>query len=224
MRKGFDSRYITDWPLNTEYEFMGIKISEATGGGPYSQPLTQWQLAGDRGLARLPFHFWRGSWSNPEAHGIEQAEWFFDTYSQHFGGAELPPCIDCEDTYAPRGLYSVRDILACVKRTEELWGKKPLIYSAGWWWDSWIKPYTAPDHEFYSYDLWEADPPPDTPIGYWNKSVIIQTKLDFVKPGYNASIDENEADENWYTSQFGEPVELTIEVPKSVDTIIIKRV
>jgi hypothetical protein len=202
--KGFDSRYTTTIPENTEYKFAGIKITEAVGGGPYSQPLIQWKLAEERGLDRLPFHFWRGANAqDPVEHGIEQAEHFYETYISHFGNAELPPCIDCEDVYATKGLRSLNDIISCLERTEELWGKEPLIYSAGWWWDSWIKPYSVSFHPIYDYPLWEADPPPDTPIGYWDKSVIIQIKLDFAKPGFNASVDEDEADLTWYLSQLG---------------------
>jgi hypothetical protein len=104
-----------------------------------------------------------------------------------------------------------------------LWGKRPLVYSAGWWWDARIKPYTAPDHELYSYDLWEADPPPDTPCGYWTKPVIVQTRLDFAKAGYNASIDEDEADEAWYNAQFGQLKKVEVTVPKDADIIVIKR-
>lgn len=207
MRKGFDSRFTTTIPENTEYEFAGIKISEAVRGGPYTQPLIQWNLATELGLDKLPFHFWRGSNDDPKQDGIEQAEWFYSVYEQHFkpvSSAELPPVIDCEDKYALKGLRSLNNILYCLKRTEELWGRRPLVYSAGWWWDDYIKPYTTRTNLIYTYDLWEADPPPDTPIGYWNESVITQVRLDFMKEGFTASIDENEALEEWYREQTDE--------------------
>lgn len=204
--KGFDSRYTTTIPEDTEYKFAGIKISQAVIGGPYEQPLIQWERAVELGLAKLPFHFWRGSNDDPEQDGAEQAEWFFSVYNQHYkpiGEAELPPCLDAEDSYALKGLRSLRNLMAFLKRTEQLWNRRPIIYSAGWWWDTWIKPYTLFLHPIYSYDLWEADPPPDTPIGYWSESKIVQVRLDFAKHGFNASIDEDEAQKIWYNNQVG---------------------
>lgn len=235
---GFDSRYTTTIPEDTEYQFAGIKISEAVGGGPYTQPKIQWQLATDMRLHKMPFHFWRGSRTEHEQNGIDQAEWFRDVYEEHFGSiseADLPPVIDCEDVYANAGLSSLRDIVACLKRTEDLWGiprYSALLYSAGWWWDTWIKPYTDPHSEIYKWKLWEADPPPETPIGYWavENSKIVQRILDFVKDGFNASIDENiVTDNDWYNKQVDDaivipPKRVRIEIPEDADIIELVRV
>jgi len=202
MIYGFDSRYTRTIPFDGRFVFACIKISEAVRGGPYEEPVLQWRLAGDRGMARLPFHFWRcPQRGDPVEDGIEQAEWMRSIYEQHFllnGYAELPPAIDCEDIYSPRGERPILSMLACLHRTRELWDKDPLIYSAGWWWDYRIKPYTMPTHELYSYDLWEADPPPDTLIGYFGEPVIRQIRLDHYEEGFSAKIDTNTMIESYW--------------------------
>lgn len=203
---GADSRYTTSIPADTEYQFFGIKVSDGIAGGPYSQPMTQWRLAGDLNKARLPFHFWRGpGTTDPVQDGTDQAQWFHQTYLDHFGDAELPPCIDVEDPYSIKGLHALDSVVACLQHTEDLWGiprYSALLYSAGWWWDTRIKPYTTASHEIYRWKIWEADPPPETPIGYWQiaDSVVTQRKLDFIKAGFNAKIDEDIADATWYLS------------------------
>lgn len=208
MIRGFDSRFTTTIPANTEYRYAGIKISEGARGGPYSQPIIQWQLCQDMELARLPFHFWR--YGGDAQDGIDQANWFWSVYQRAclpIGEAELPPVLDIEDVFSPRGLTVVRNIMAFLGRTEELWGRRPMVYSAGWWFDPWVKPYAPASHELYTYHLWESDPPPNTPIGHWleSDSVIRQVRLDFAKAGFNAKIDENEADPTWYSANVEGP-------------------
>lgn len=233
---GADSRYTVTIPEDTEYQFFGIKISDGAAGGPYSQPLTQWQRCGAIDRARLPFHFWRGPGNDdPIQDGHEQAHHFWETYVNRFmgyGETELPPVIDCEDSFSKPGLHALGSIVATLKATEDLWGIPPytaLVYSAGWWWDKHIKPYTTPDHEIYRWKLWEADPPPETPIGYWeiSDSVITQRKLDFAKPGFSASIDEDIALADWYQKAIaGEPPqgELVVElrIPAGVRANVVK--
>lgn len=229
---GFDSRYTRTIPANTEYKFAGIKISQAVGAGPYEEPLIQWERATELGLAKLPFHFWRGSLDDPISDGQEQAEWFYHVYKTHFepiSPAELPPVVDAEDVYANKGLSSLNNIMACLERTDLLWKREALYYSARWWHDTWIKPYTLSSHHIHRRKLWEADPPPDTPIGYWSEadSVIKQVKLDFAKEGFSASIDENIAQGEWYAKavQVGDgPIVHEVLVPKNADVILIKRV
>ncbi len=216
--KGLDSRY-WDGVLPAGYDdgyfkYAGIKISQGTKDNlDLSAPKKQWALAPAQGLDRLPFHFWKGSTlGNPEQHGIAQAEFFFEMMVKldpNLG--ELPPCVDAEDKWARKGRNTLIDICACAKRTKELWGKHPLIYTARWWWDSWVTPwdnYDRSKYDPYIYDLWEADPPPDTKEpGDWelqeDQPVIIQVQLDVAYPGFNAKIDVDWADPNWYDKQVG---------------------
>ena len=202
MKTGFDSRYWNGlMPDGYDYKFVGIKLSGGTSFVP-KEPKVQWVRSVDHNLARLPFHYWRGSrLQDPTEHGIAQAEHFYKTMRTYFGGdpGELPPAIDCEDKHSRKGLATVTDIKACLIRTEELWGRRPMIYTAGHFWDSWCMPYADywSDWSPYDYDLWEADPPPDTSCGKWDESVIIQVLLDWSAPGFNAGIDVNKM-QQWF--------------------------
>lgn len=217
--KGLDSRY---WggllPPGYDYEFAGIKISQGTKDNlDLSAPKKQWVMAPDQGLARLPFHFWKGSRLNDaEQHGKEQAEFFFDMMVKldpNMG--ELPPCVDAEDKWARKGVQALIDICSCAKRTEELWGREPLLYTANWWWQQWIEPYHNFDRDKYNpyqYKLWEADPLPDTKEpGDWTKAdiAIVQVVLDWYAPGFvqlsgrKAGIDVDWAGKVWYDEQLG---------------------
>jgi len=217
--EGLDSRYWNGLkPPGYNYIFAGIKISQGTKDNlDLSAPKKQWQLAPDQGLARLPFHYWKGSWvQDAERHGIEQAEFFFDMMVKldpNMG--ELPPCVDAEDKWARKGIQTLIDICMCAKRVEELWGRQPLIYTASWWWNQWVTPYHNFDrgrYDPYQYRLWEADPPPDTKEpGDWTKDdiAIIQVVLDWYAPGFRqpngrqAGIDVDWANKEWYDEQVG---------------------
>ena len=215
MIKGIDSRY---WdgvlpPGYEDFEFVGIKISQGTKDNlDLSAPKRQWRLAPEQDLNRLPFHFWKGSRTgDAEDHGIAQAEFFFEMMNKlDPNRGELPPCVDAEDKWALKGIRSLIDICACAKRTEELWGVQPLLYTASWWWNQWITPhddFNRSKYDPYQYKLWEADPPPDTKEpGDWTKAdlAITQVVLDWNAPGFrqfngrSVGIDIDWADETWY--------------------------
>ncbi|RLC81729.1 MAG: hypothetical protein DRJ03_19865 [Chloroflexi bacterium] len=204
---GFDSRF-WDGKLSQElldwWEFVGIKISEGTSFVPRETP-NQWYKAKAHGLLRLPFHYWRTSywWEDPTEHGKNQAQFMYDTITTHFDGeyGELPPVLDIEDTKAPAGDRTIKSIKACLLELERLFGRKPMIYTAGWWFDPRIKNSFSPEKyggwDIYSYDLWEADPPPDTACGEWTESAIVQYKLDASINGINAGVDFNETTQEW---------------------------
>lgn len=205
--KGFDSRY---WdgilPDETEFKFVGIKISQSTNFVP-AEPIIQWRKSKGK-LLRLPFHYWVGptTFQNPHTNGKAQAQFFYDTMKRIHGDdmGELPPCIDIEHTKAPKGRRSIQSIKAFMNKTEELWGRKPMVYTAGWWFDVWFKPYYTPEKfggwDIYGYDLWESDPLPDTDCGEWTISAITQTRLDIPYKGFNAKIDINKSTKEWLDS------------------------
>ena len=91
-----------------------------------------------------------------------------------------------------------------IQEIEQRFQQECMIYSAGWWWDRWAKPYVQDRHGFYDKMLWEADPPPPTPIGEWGEPDVKQVRLDIMVPGYNAAIDENEATDEWFNSYVAE--------------------
>ncbi len=217
--KGIDSRY---WngvfpPGYDDVKFVGMKISqEMQTNLNLAAPHKQFMMMQDQGRARLPFHYWRGEYNTnlgPDEHGKQQAEFFFEeTKKLNKGMGELPPAIDCESRWESPGINALRDICATCKRTEELWGRKPLIYTARWWWNVWVAPYdnfNRAKYNPYQYMLWEADPPPDTPEpGDWTKAdiALVQEVLDWNAPGFNAGIDIDWANEVWYNNEVGTPI------------------
>jgi hypothetical protein len=244
--KGIDSRYWNSiMPPGYDFKWVGSKISQETQTNlNLSAPHKQWKVAKeDLGLNRLPFHFWRGMFksgdTDPEKHGREQAEFFFEeTQKLGAGMGELPPAIDCESMWESPGINALIDICATCERTEQLWGKKPLIYTASWWWNRWITPYhnyNPAKYNPYQYMLWEADPPPDTrEPGKWTKAElkIVQEILDWHAPGFNAGIDVDWADETWYNEQIGVvvppppppgSVEIEVIVPPGVSVTVTEK-
>ena len=219
--KGFDSRY-WDGVLQPYYQdkmkFVGIKISQGQNWTPkegYPLLVRQWLRANKNyGLLRLPFHFWLPSlpWYNHKDYGEKQAENFFTRiehqFEEEFG--ELPPAIDAESRFT--GMCSGKDrvtcLRACLDRTAELWNVSPMIYTATWYWDTYIAPYTGDWKYWLDHDLWEADPPPDTDIQGWGKTNSIhQVKLDQAVVGFNAKVDFNTTTQAWIDSRtFVEPI------------------
>lgn len=225
--KGFDSRY---WngilPEGTDFKFVGIKISQSTNFVP-AEPILQWKNSKGK-LLRLPFHYWVGpAWyQDPHKHGKAQAQFFYDTMKRIHGNdmGELPPVIDIEDTSAPKGRRTIQSIKAFMNKTKELWGREPMVYTAGWWFDVWFSPFYTPEAyggwDIYGYDLWEADPPPDTKCGKWDGSDITQVVLQTPYEGFNAGIDINETTQEWIDSVI---IEEKFYTQKEVDELLAKQ-
>jgi len=65
--------------------------------------------------------------------------------------------------------------------------------------------------------LWEADPPPPTPIGEWGEPDVRQVRLDIMVPGMNAAVDENEATDEWFSKYVGDVPPVTSKVTVTAD-------
>ena len=109
---------------------------------------------------------------------------------------------------------------------EQLSGLEVMCYSAKWWWDYWAKPYVQSKHKFYDRLLWEADPGPDTPEpGEWTKEklAMVQVRLDWNAPGFNARIDVDEISDEQYKKWLGEePEKVIIEGEFATSTEVIE--
>lgn len=150
-----------EWPLwDHQFKFVFIKISEAspnTGWSVITDHLAgqHWEGAGQEGLYRGPYHFWRYRGGTPQA----QAKHFYDSWvraCQEFGNPavlELPPVCDFEDTYAPKFNADVRlKFRQFLDEVEKLFGCKPIVYTAKWYTQGWIG-----DCSFlYGFLLWVA--------------------------------------------------------------------
>jgi len=116
------------------------------------------------------------------------------------GYGRIPPVLDLEDTRAPATLAAVDRMWIMLQEMEQLSGREVLCYTADWIWRRWA-PYVQSRHGFYLRNLWEADPPPDTPEpGKWTKDklVMIQVRLDFNPGGFKEDIDESLARQDWW--------------------------
>lgn len=195
MKRGFDSRWWNGiMPADSPYLFGYCKATE----GDYftSQQFGLQMLAlHNYGKLKGAFHFHRRA-----SNVITAVEKFYDVVSSLDVPVELPPVVDFEDTRASPGEKLVDHMWAYVEQTEQRFQQECMIYSAGWWWDRWAKPYVQSRHKFYERMLWEADPDPPTPIGEWGEPDVKQVRLDIIVPGFNAKIDENEATDLWFNS------------------------
>jgi hypothetical protein len=209
--EGFDARY-WDGMLSPElverFWFAGIKMSQAQWWNPsegWALLQKQWQRAKFYGLMRLPFHYWLPplTYQPPVEYGKNQGDNFYNTMLDKFGGdpGEMNPAIDVESRRvgAWTGVKRVNCLRACLDRTAELWNKPVMIYTAKWYWNVHIHPYVGDWKYWEEHELWEADPPPDTPIAGWvNGGPLTQMALGTTLPGFNTKIDIDEAEASWF--------------------------
>lgn len=195
MKQGFDSRWWNGiMPADSPYLFGYCK---ATEGNDFTSQQFGLQMLALHNYKKLKgaFHFHRQA-----SNVIVAVGRFYDVVSALDVPVELPPVVDFEDTRASPGEKLVEQMWAYVEQTEQRFQQECMIYSAGWWWDRWAKPYVQDNQEFYEKMLWEADPDPPTPVGEWGEPDVRQVKLDIMVPGFNAAIDEDEATDLWFNS------------------------
>lgn len=189
---GFDSRYWNGvFPQGYDYEFV---YSKATEGESFVANTfrDQWLTH----LKKGAYHFWRHN-----ADPASQARHFYNTvYNTGYLG-ELPPVVDFEDGMAQRSVAMVLNIKECLYEVETLFGTRPMIYTAGWWWDQYVYPYQG-TQSFDDYELWVAHynehiAQPRLPQGFTHWEVW-QYIGDWSAPDFNAGIDVNRAKPEWY--------------------------
>jgi len=228
--KGFDSWGATTFPDAGEYKFAYFNLTLFPW--PYRIHKVfhqQWKLAKDLGYMRGPYSMWRYI-VDQEKH----AKFVIDSLPLP---RELPLALDFEDKYAIKGVRTVERIARWCKVFVEH-DIDFIIYTGKWWWDEWVAPYHSYFERFgfdpYQYALWECDPAPDTALpglGKWDRMAVMrQIMLDVPNvPGFNASIDVNHADDEWFLS-YVDPApqphpELVVQVfaPRGVRIEVVKR-
>ena len=219
--QGFDDRswngFLTPEQAKL-WAFVGIKVSQGRNWNPSDRATLQrqWQRAKENyNLMRLPFHYWLPGvlGQNGKQYGEFQADNFRDSMNKWnnpavLGYGELPPCIDVESRFV--GMASAKsralNLKACLDQTEVRWSRVPIIYTATWYWDSLMHPEfvkLVPEY-WLKYDLWEADPLPNTKIAGWgDDNSIQQYKLGIDLPNYGSGdIDLNETTQEWVSSVY----------------------
>ena len=195
---GFDSRFWDgNLPSGHPFKYVFTKVTEGTGFVA-SNWKAQKASADANGLLWAPYHFYRNS-VGPE----DQAAYFRAEMGSQVG--QLPPVLDLEDTAAVKLGETPGRVLRCVKEIERLFGRKPMLYSAAWWWNPWMG-----GGHFWANDYfrWVANyttaSSPMLPSGWsgWN---VWQYRGDVGQLGFNAKIDWNRCDSVWL-DQFAAPV------------------
>lgn len=220
MIKGID---VSHWQgdiawdrIPAEYKFAFMKATE--GSGFVDDKFTRNWHSSVGGL-RGAYHFWRYHFD-----GTAQAEHFYDIVNATGDLGELPPVVDLEDTRAPKGGDIVPRMRQMLQRTEELFGVKPIIYTAHWWWSPWTLNNTG----FGDYDLWVAHyktvypwSKPYLPAG-WDDYQVWQHSSQGKVPGVAGDCDLNVAKEEWYERYLTPPpTQYTVKViaPKEVEVV-----
>ena len=188
-----------EWPLIPDrYKFAFIKASEGSGWTDDMFALN-WAAAGDQGIKRGAYHFWRAAY-DAEA----QANHFFNTVVQTGDLGELPPVIDIEDTYAAKQSTTPGKIIDIEEYVEDRFGQKPIIYTACWYWDTWVRSYALGDNPLWTAHYkaqWLGNP--CVPMG-WDDWQIWQYSSHGRIPGIGGNVDWNVAKDEWF-AQFDEP-------------------
>ena len=200
MIYGFDSRF---WngvlPAAHSFEYAFVKFTEATGFAT-SNAGAQWAGLKAGGLLRSAYHFYRNH-ANPE----DQAAYFRANVGEDIG--ELPPVLDLEDTASVKGGELPARVQRCLVEIEQLFGRKPMVYSAAWWWNPWMgnQPWVN------DYEKWVANytiaATPLLPVG-WVGWDVWQFKGDVTAAGFNAKIDWNRCWQDWF-EQYESPAATT---------------
>jgi hypothetical protein len=214
---GWDSRY-WDGILPPEYEnhfsVYFQKVAQGVGWVP-SEGWNQLQLNWKRvkEVYRIP----RGPYCYTimpyhDQNMIQRGEIAADDYlrviNESFQGdqGELPPVVDLENVHPNMALEEdlALFVRAKLERASEIFNKRPMVYTATWFWDQYIAPYVGDWKYYEEYELWEADPPPDTPIAGWvNGGAVVQVALSKTIPGFNTVVDLNETTREWLNKQIG---------------------
>jgi hypothetical protein len=152
------------------------------------------------------FHYWRYTPAG-NASQQDQAAWFLSHLAK-YPDAVLPPVHDFEDKAGVKG-KATGDRIQAYGYAFEQERKTTMVYTAPHFWNYWVGAYEFKSWNPYSKELWEADPPPDTPLpGKWKDYSVIQYKLDIAYPGFKCGIDLDYARNAWwdkYVMQHEEP-------------------
>lgn len=140
-----------DWEAvkNDGVSFAVPKASQSSWGDPLFAK--HWAGAKNAGLLRGAYHFFTG-----DAPGMAQ----LDAYTKALGDdiGELPPVLDIEGkTTTPDKLAD--EALIWLTEAEKRFGRKPLIYTAAWYWNNTMKINGVPPTWAGQYGLWVASYP-----------------------------------------------------------------
>ena len=199
---------LADW-TSRGYKFVWLKCTEATG---FTDSKFIAHYAAASTFKRGPYHFFRNA-ANPE----DQAAYFRATAGERLG--ELPPMVDLEDTASVKLGELPARALRCLKEVERLFGKKPVIYSAAWWWNPWMGNVAWAN----DYPLWVANyttaAAPLLPVGWASWQIWQYT---------NSPLDQDRMQDAYWNSMVPLPpadkLPIEVLVPAGKTTVTITEV
>ncbi len=154
---------VINWELVLNYGIEGafVKASDGYFMGPDwtghvdSQFSTNWTALGNIGVIRGAYHFLRLNYDRYPGYPdlVKQAEIFADTVKPRDTDMVV---IDVEPPHsqiAYLGKAEIRNrVLAALNIFEDALGKRPIIYTAKWWWNE----YFGVAADFTDWNLWNA--------------------------------------------------------------------
>jgi len=119
----------------------------ATIGDAYTDPrfYANWDGAREAGLLVSAYHV-----ITPKVSASAQMAHFFDVLDDRISDLPLVLDVEREDGVAPAGI--TRCVKDCLYEVEGRENRKPIIYTARWFWDRLV----LPAREWAEYDLWVA--------------------------------------------------------------------
>ncbi len=179
-----------DWRQvsNAEYRFAVIR---ATAGDYYTDPRfnENWRAARDAGLLVSAYHVVK-----PRQTAASQMKRFLTVLEEET--ADLPLVLDVElaDDQPPEIITEV--VRDCANIIESTTGRKPIIYTASWFWDSNV----LPSNDWASYDLWITNYGTGTPAlpRDWSTWRFWQ----YSDKGTVAGISSQYTDLNWFNGSY----------------------
>ena len=175
-----------DWPAvrASGHQFAFVKASERDQANPWFR--RDFDGAASAGLYRGAYAFGRPQL--PISTAADQARFYAATVRSLRGPLDLPPVLDLEVD----GGLSPSDLIAWTRTwlqtTEQLTGRRPMIYSGPWFWQTAMAGTTA----FNSYYLWQAQwSSALTPMGGWPAATFWQFTSTGSIPGIGGNVDIN---------------------------------
>jgi len=185
---------VSRWQHGTSIDWADVRADgvrfafiKATESSNYTNPYlaSDWAATEQVGIYRGAYHFARPSVGS----AVTQARYFVAKAGRHADAGDLPPVLDLEST----GGLGVTELRTWAKTwlttVEEMTGRKPVIYTSPYFWESSLGNSTA----FTDYPLWIAHYGASSPRvpGGWPRWTFWQGTDKGLVNGISGYVDKN---------------------------------
>lgn len=150
-----------DWQAVKSAGIAFASIRATIGDSYTDDRFTQnWQGAGAAGIFRAAYHVLR-----PDHNPVAQIARFAEVVGE---SGNLPHVLDVELTGEQPDRVIRERTLACLQELEARFGRKPLVYTADWFWTPHIgaQPWVADYDLWVAHYYWPTVPEPKVPAGW----------------------------------------------------------